>query len=53
MISIDLPLIGLRTCAIDLNDVPVAISESIIGFYLLAEKYGDGFEKELMRCIKK
>lgn len=44
---IHLPLLGLETLAKDSNDGETAIKEAITSFCMIAEKFGQGLEKEL------
>jgi len=45
---INLPLLGIETIAKDENDADKAIEEAIISFCIVAEKFGQGIEKELI-----
>lgn len=55
-LSINIPLFGLKTIAIDEEDAETAISEAIQCFCIAAEKFGQGVEAELMtlgwECVK-
>lgn len=42
---------GLETIAKNIDDVPVAIFEMIVGFYIASEKCGKGFNIELKNLI--
>lgn len=47
IISINVPLLGLKTIAKDFDDADKAIEEAIRCFCIAAEKFGQGFEAEL------
>lgn len=44
---VNLPLLGIETVAKDETDAERAIEEAIISFCLVADKFGQGIEKEL------
>jgi hypothetical protein len=46
-LSVRIPLLGLETIAKDDNDAEKAIEEAIVSFCVVAEKFGQGIEKEL------
>ncbi|NIG57252.1 hypothetical protein [Chitinophaga sp. Cy-1792] len=46
-LSVNIPLLGIETIAKDGNDAEKAIEEAIISFCVIAEKFGQGIEKEL------
>ncbi|GAB1856699.1 hypothetical protein MHTCC0001_15340 [Flavobacteriaceae bacterium MHTCC 0001] len=48
LLSIDIPLFGIKTFAIDDNDAKKAIEDSVRLFCLSAEKFGRGLEFELL-----
>jgi hypothetical protein len=45
---VKLPLLGIETIAKDEKDAEKAIEEAITSFCTIAEKFGQGLEKELM-----
>jgi len=45
-------LLGITTFAKDEADASVAIQEAVICFFIAAEKFGCGIEKELNNAIK-
>lgn len=47
LLNVRLPLLGIDTIAKDEKDAEVAIEEAISSFCLIAEKFGQGIEKEL------
>lgn len=44
---VQIPLLGIETIAKDENDAEKAIDEAIASFCIVAEKFGQGVEKEL------
>ncbi|PUZ22483.1 hypothetical protein GA0116948_10980 [Chitinophaga costaii] len=46
-LSVNIPLLGIDTIAKDEHDAEKAIEEAIISFCLIAEKFGQGIQKEL------
>lgn len=46
-VLVNLPLLGIETVAKDETDAERAIEEAIISFCLVADKFGQGIEKEL------
>lgn len=44
---INIPLLGIETIARHENDADKAIEEAIVSFCIVAEKFGQGIEKEL------
>jgi len=46
-LMINLPLLGIETIAKDERDAERAVEEAIISFCLVADKFGQGIEKEL------
>jgi hypothetical protein len=47
MISVNVPLFGIKTFAEDLDDAEIAVKESLTAFCINAEKFGKGLETEL------
>ncbi len=45
---VQIPLLGIDTIAKDENDAEKAIEEAITSFCIVAEKFGQGVEKELL-----
>ena len=45
---VQLPLLGINTIAKDEKDAEIAIEEAIASFCIVAEKFGQGVEKELI-----
>ncbi|MEZ4809236.1 MAG: hypothetical protein R2819_02645 [Allomuricauda sp.] len=46
-LSVDIPILGIKTFAKDESDVDSAIKEAIILFCLNSEEFGNGLENEL------
>jgi hypothetical protein len=46
-LEVILPMLGIKTIAKDENDAEKAIEEAIISFCIVAERFGQGIEKEL------
>ena len=50
MIKIIIEPFGIETVARDTADVAVAVQEAIVSMIIVAERFGEGFEKEISRC---
>lgn len=46
-LHVKIPLLNIETIAKDENDADIAIKEAIQGFCIVAQKFGQGIEKEL------
>ncbi|MBV8252951.1 MAG: hypothetical protein JO154_10130 [Chitinophaga sp.] len=46
-LSVNIPLLGFETIAIEENDAEKAVEEAIISFCVIAERFGKGIRREL------
>lgn len=50
MIRVIIEPFGIETVARDTADIAVAVREAIVSMIIVAERFGEGFEKEISRC---